>query len=55
MKMQKKENLPTKLCPACNRPFSWRKKWEKNWEHVVYCSEACRRSGKRQKTSPDPE
>ncbi|WP_372844700.1 DUF2256 domain-containing protein [Psychrobacter sp.] len=24
-------------------PFSWRKKWEKDWEQVVYCSERCRR------------
>ena len=25
----KKSNLPEKVCPVCNRPFSWRKKWEK--------------------------
>lgn len=54
MKMRKKENLPIKTCPACNRPFSWRKKWEKNWEHVIYCSDACRGAGKRLKTSPNP-
>ncbi len=23
----KKENLPTKVCVVCNRPFTWRKKW----------------------------
>ncbi|EGQ7741428.1 DUF2256 domain-containing protein, partial [Vibrio parahaemolyticus] len=22
-----KSHLPTKLCPVCERPFSWRKKW----------------------------
>ncbi|MDZ4683409.1 MAG: DUF2256 domain-containing protein [Saprospiraceae bacterium] len=38
----KKQNLPQKICPACQRPFSWRKKWEKNWEQVKYCSERCR-------------
>ncbi|WP_106568889.1 DUF2256 domain-containing protein [Cecembia rubra] len=37
----KKEHLPTKTCPVCNRPFSWRKKWEKNWENVKYCSKKC--------------
>ena len=43
MKGVKKANLPTKLCPVCNQPFSWRKKWEKNWDDVKYCSEKCRR------------
>ena len=27
----KKYNLPQKTCPICNFPFSWRKKWEKNF------------------------
>ena len=40
-----KQSLPSKPCVACGRPMSWRKKWEKNWEQVKYCSEACRRSG----------
>ncbi|EQB4362864.1 DUF2256 domain-containing protein [Vibrio parahaemolyticus] len=39
-----KSHLPTKLCPVCERPFSWRKKWARNWEKVSYCSERCRRS-----------
>ena len=30
----RKENLPSKICVICNRPFSWRKKWEKCWEDV---------------------
>jgi hypothetical protein len=38
----KKENLPSKVCLVCNRPFSWRKKWEKVWEEVLYCSDKCR-------------
>jgi hypothetical protein len=41
-KTVKKTDLPEKICPVCNRPFTWRKKWEKNWENVVYCSDACR-------------
>lgn len=40
--MHGKLHLPEKICPICNRPFSWRKKWEKNWETVVYCSDKCR-------------
>ena len=40
----RKVNLPQKICPVCQRPFTWRKKWEKDWEQVIYCSEKCRRS-----------
>jgi hypothetical protein len=40
----KKSNLPSKICTVCGLPYSWRKKWEKNWEEVKYCSERCRRS-----------
>ncbi|KAA0924757.1 DUF2256 domain-containing protein [Psychrobacter sp. ANT_H56B] len=39
----KKVNLPQKTCPVCQRPFAWRKKWEKDWAQVIYCSEKCRR------------
>ncbi|PWL24818.1 DUF2256 domain-containing protein [uncultured Roseivirga sp.] len=49
----KKGQLPTKICPVCNRPFEWRKKWRNCWQEVVYCSEKCRRS-KSLKSSPDP-
>ncbi|WP_315861816.1 DUF2256 domain-containing protein [Flavobacterium okayamense] len=35
--------MPTKVCLACKQPFSWRKKWAKNWEEVKYCSDACRK------------
>ena len=40
----RKEHLPTKLCTVCLRPFTWRKKWEKVWAEVKYCSDACRRN-----------
>ncbi len=40
----KKVNLPEKICKTCQRPFSWRKKWEKNWEEVMYYSDKCRRN-----------
>lgn len=38
-----KSDLPTKICPVCQRPFTWRKKWENCWDDVKYCSERCRR------------
>ncbi|NDB53363.1 MAG: DUF2256 domain-containing protein [Chitinophagaceae bacterium] len=27
---------------TCLRPFTWRKKWEKVWNDVLYCSDKCR-------------
>tara|TARA_B100001027_G_scaffold48179_1_gene31745 strand:- start:1044 stop:1175 length:132 start_codon:yes stop_codon:yes gene_type:complete len=38
--------LPEKICRKCKRPFSWRKKWERDWDQVVFCSERCRRAKK---------
>lgn len=38
-----KRPLPTKVCTACGRPFSWRKKWARCWDQVRYCSERCRK------------
>lgn len=46
MRGVKKQDLPQKICPACNKNFSWRKKWEKSWESVKYCSEKCRNKKK---------
>ena len=40
----KKVHLPQKICVVCDRPFTWRKKWKKNWENVKYCSERCKRN-----------
>ncbi|MEL6957661.1 MAG: DUF2256 domain-containing protein [Pseudomonadota bacterium] len=42
----KKSNLPEKTCATCGRPFTWRKKWEKVWDEVRYCSERCKRARK---------
>lgn len=36
-------DVPTKICQTCGRTFSWRKKWERSWETVRYCSDLCRR------------
>jgi hypothetical protein len=35
--------LDEKLCAACGRRITWRKKWARTWESVRYCSDACRR------------
>jgi hypothetical protein len=43
-----KSDLPTKLCQCCGRPFTWRKKWARDWEQVRYCSDACRLKAKQQ-------
>ncbi|MBD1206601.1 MAG: DUF2256 domain-containing protein [Rhodobacteraceae bacterium] len=40
--MRKKGDLPEKTCATCGRPFTWRKKWEKVWDEVRYCSDRCR-------------
>lgn len=40
--MHKKLNLPTKICAACARPFTWRRKWALSWADVKYCSRRCR-------------
>ena len=37
----KKENLHWKVCVVCNRPYNWRKKWERCWDEVTTCSKAC--------------
>ena len=41
-KQKKKSDLQQKICENCNKSFTWRKKWEKVWKEVKYCSERCR-------------
>ena len=38
-----------KTCASCGRRIEWRKKWERDWDSVTYCSDACRR----RKVGPD--
>ncbi len=38
-------DVPDKICVACGRRIQWRKKWERDWDAVRYCSTACRRHG----------
>ncbi len=54
--MRKKSDLPSKPCAACGRPFTWRKKWAKVWDEVLYCSDRCRGDAKRARhEAPRPD
>ena len=33
---------PDKSCATCGRTITWRKKWERDWENVRFCSDSCR-------------
>jgi hypothetical protein len=50
--MHQKPHLPTKTCATCGRPFTWRKKWEKVWHEVKYCSERCRKHKTEKQAKP---
>ena len=34
--------IADKPCQTCGRTITWRKKWERDWDEVRYCSQACR-------------
>lgn len=55
MRGVKKADLPTKTCPVCNRPFTWRKKWERVWDEVKYCSDRCRTDARRRGERPESD
>ena len=44
-----------KTCAACGRTIEWRKKWERDWDNVKFCSDACRahKPGTRDKALED--
>nr|WP_306469582.1 DUF2256 domain-containing protein [Oscillatoria laete-virens] len=49
------KNLPVKICAHCGRPFEWRKKWERCWDEVRFCSLRCKGGAKRRtKTASAP-
>lgn len=50
-----KENLPSKLCEVCKRPFSWRKVWERCWDDVKTCSDRCKAERKKQNKAKKEE
>ncbi len=35
--------LPEKPCEVCGRRIVWRTKWERDWDNIKVCSEACRK------------
>ncbi len=37
-----KSSLPSKPCAVCGRTMTWRRAWARNWNEVLYCSDACR-------------
>ena len=39
-----KRDLPQKTCVVCGRPFSWRRKWARDWDQVTVCSDRCRKA-----------
>ncbi len=39
----KPSELPEKTCALCGRRITWRKKWERDWDKIRFCSDACRR------------
>ena len=48
------KNLPQKICAQCGRPFDWRKKWERCWDEVRYCSERLQGRGQTPETPRQP-
>jgi hypothetical protein len=42
-RLKRGADRPAKICATCGRPFTWRKKWERCWEQVRYCSDRCRK------------
>jgi hypothetical protein len=45
MKLNPQVNLK-KICELCGRSFEYRKKWEKTWDQVKFCSDRCRNENK---------
>ncbi len=33
-----------KLCESCGRYFEFRKKWERDWPQIKYCSDECKKN-----------
>ncbi|MCZ8188007.1 MAG: DUF2256 domain-containing protein [Beijerinckiaceae bacterium] len=50
----RKVHLPEKPCAHCGRPFTWRKKWERVWDEVRFCSDRCRAEARRGRAVDNP-
>ena len=38
---QTKNGFAPRICITCGKPIEWRKKWARDWEKVLYCSQRC--------------
>ena len=47
MLMDRGQMKRAKLCLACKRPMTWRKKWERCWDEVMTCSKRCKSERKK--------
>ncbi|MGY8772964.1 MAG: DUF2256 domain-containing protein [Gammaproteobacteria bacterium] len=47
MAEHRKINLPKKICYYCKKQFAWRKKWERAWEEIKFCSLKCKSESKK--------
>jgi hypothetical protein len=52
--MIKKSDLPVKACVTCGFEMVWRKKWQKVWDEVKYCSDRCRQQSKQGSQTKPP-
>lgn len=43
-KRKRSVSTDTKICTSCGRTIEYRKKWERNWDQIKYCSDECRRN-----------
>ena len=39
--MDRGKKVEQKICVVCERPFTWRKKWERSWDEITTCSKRC--------------
>ena len=46
--VHKKLNLAMKICQVCGKSFNWRKKWQRDWDRVKYCSDKCKKNNLKQ-------
>ena len=42
MRSAKPKDPAPKSCAVCGREIEWRKKWERSWPEIKYCSDRCR-------------
>ena len=40
--------MDSKNCSKCGRTIEYRKKWQKSWSEIKYCSDKCRNSKTKQ-------